>query len=122
MSDAIKEFAAKESQECGYKVPEGFTYCRHCGGGGLIGDFGDRDNCPECRGEGDFKMSDEDIATVEAERAKFHGEASTREERGWLLSNGEVASVKELRTRFDVSLVAEVRRTVSMSRWVEVDE
>ena len=55
------------------------------------------------------------------DKAKFHGEAFMREEFGWILSNGEIVSIDDLNLlRFDISLVEEVRRTVTTSQWVEV--
>jgi hypothetical protein len=53
--------------------------------------------------------------------AKFHGEASTREEFGWIMSNGDIYSIATLPyAPLSTSVVTEVSRTVTISRWVEV--
>lgn len=60
--DRVKvEFAIKESLECGYLVAIGYTYCRECGGGGLVAGK----ECESCDGRGDHRISSDEEGVSE---------------------------------------------------------
>jgi len=65
ISDELFEFTNRESAECGYIVTPGYRYCRECGGGGLVGEFMQRDECTECGALGEHKLTDEELAEIE---------------------------------------------------------
>ena len=55
------------------------------------------------------------------DKAKFHGEATMREEIGYLMSDGVVWSKGSGTPTIGTFAVGEVRRTITTSQWVEVD-